>query len=86
MALLMHSLSWTLKWTHQVMCLHSKDLIHATAVLQLVFCARSVVPNRAHIVDSVYVFMHFHDATLKSICLYLLHCVSDKFIGRKNSS
>ena len=50
MVLLRHSFCWALKWTHQVVCVHSKDLVHDTAVLPLVLLARSV-PSR--IVNSV---------------------------------
>lgn len=55
MVLLRHSFSWALKWTPQVVCVHSKDLVRGTALLQLVFLARSVP---SHIVDSVCVHAH----------------------------
>lgn len=86
MVFLRHSFCWALKWTHQVVCLHSKDLVHGTAALQLVSLARSVP---SHIVGSVCVrarVLYFHCAAIKSVCLHLLNCVSNKFACRKNSS
>lgn len=44
------SFCWALMWTHQVVCVHSKDLVHGAAVLWLVFLVRSVPSDT---VDSV---------------------------------
>lgn len=44
MVLLRHSFCGALKWIYQVHCVHSKDLVHGTAVLQWVLLARWAPP------------------------------------------
>jgi len=61
MVLLRRSFCWALKWTHRVVCVHSKDLVRDTGVLQFLLLARSV-PSR--VVDGVCV----HACVLYSHC------------------
>lgn len=83
MVLFRHSFCWALKWTRQVVCVHSKDIVLGSAVLQFIFLARSVP---SYIVDSVCVHahvLHFLCAAIKSVRLHLLNCMSNRLAHGK---